>query len=128
MVVVYPYLAKIGRVPGWEAFIKHNRSLVRGLLISFGLPLGMIGLSHFSGHIFSGAQGRFVFNAFGIVWVAYTAYFTISNTRQSSNLLCPRCGEHFSNKLRWRYDRCQNCALDVWSPISSREPGIDTRH
>lgn len=122
MIVLFPYLAKVKVLPGWEAFAEHNRYFVRGLLIMLTPILLIIMLSYIPGRIV-GLERRFVFNALGLFWIAYGIYFAVSNSKRTSKVRCPRCSEAFDGP-RWRHDICQNCGLAAWSPLSNQEAEI----
>ena len=122
MIVFFPYLAKVKVSPGWEAFAEHNRYFMRGSLMMLTPILLIIVLSYIPGRIL-GLERRFVFNALGLFWGAYGIYFAVSNSKRTSNVLCPRCGKTFDGP-RWRHDTCQNCGLAAWSPFTNQEAEI----
>ena len=122
MIVVFPYLARVKVLPGWEAFAEHNRYFIRGSFIMFAPILLIIVLSYIPGRI-AGLERRWVFNVLGLLWIAYSIHFAVSNTKRSSKVLCPRCRKRFDG-ARWRHDICQNCGLAAWSPLSNQEAEI----
>jgi hypothetical protein len=126
MIVVFPYLAKVKVLPGWEAFAEHNRYFYRGLLIVLTPILLIIMLSYIPGCIM-GIERKFVFNGLGLVWIACSIYFAMSNNTRVSKILCPRCRERFDSP-RWRHDICRNCGIAAWSPVADQETPIKIGH
>ena len=124
MIVLFPYLTKVKLLPGWEAFAEHNRYFIRGNLIMLTPILVIVALSYVPGRIM-GMERRFVFDALGLLWIAYGIYFAVASSERSAKVLCPRCSKTFDGP-RWRHDICQNCGLAAWSPLSNQEVEIKT--
>lgn len=116
MIVLFPNLAKVKVLPGWEAFAEYNRYFNRRLLVSVTPILLIIVLSYTHGRIL-GMERRLVFDVLSYFWIAYSFYFVISNVKRSK-ILCPRCGKIFDGP-RWRHDICKNCGLAAWSPLDT---------
>jgi hypothetical protein len=79
MIVLFPYLAKVKVLLGWEALAAHNRYFVRGLLIMLTPILLIIALSYVPACLLG--MDRI---SVSVAWVSsglrISIYFAISNT------------------------------------------------
>jgi hypothetical protein len=115
VIVLFPYFARVEVQPQWEAFLEHNRFLLRGLLIAAGIPALMVLIASVSRHLFPGLLPSWIIPALGLAWIAFSVYFAGSLPHRQKKLLCPCCGQPFIGRIRMRYDSCNHCGLEVWS-------------
>ena len=107
MIVLFPYLARIEEQPQWKTFIEHNRFFLRGLLIIAGIPALLVFLGFVSRHLSPGAVPAWTGKVLGTIWIVFAVYFAAALALRQQKLPCPRCGQRFFGRMRWKYDLLQ---------------------